>query len=488
MDHQAARPKGKQAPGDEPVTQPMRATRQGEVRRNPSTDQKKVRRANQRKVAERAAGYSLCKNCGHSGYPALGAKGTAACTQCGSDSIAVAPVPEQRPKVQSSKTADWTPGHVSCSSCGHVGHPVLGDATAPNCANCGSYSISSTKPHQPEMSEPGAHVDNRTQKRPVTVATRKQAGRSGTCAYCEGESDNLKYVKGQGSLCPDCQPDESIWDETGKRKAGDGHPDWKPYESSKQASRMQCENCGSSNVISKGVPPFRGSGPGGRGRFGDVGYGESIECKDCGTQRFESSGSGGGTGYEHRPGTKDSSRKTATVLNTDAWRLNPGDNIRMPNGRTMKVHRVRPHETSGKHVYVDTDSGTSLAERAQAFEVVHSNAQQQSLPGYGTPGGNSNKLPFDPQSSHGTNVADTGGSTGASCPACKRKGTLQRQGDHYTCSACGYRESFGGAGGHAFSDAPRRVQTSRRYSTINTSGMSAIARRAREVLAQEENS
>lgn len=355
MDRQAARPKGKKTLDDEPVIEPMRATRQGEIRRNPSNDQVKQRHQQQR----------------------------------------------QR------KTAEWTPGHVSCQSCGHIGHPVLGDATAPNCAACGSYSISSTKPKQSEMSEPGAHVDNRTQKQPSFVATRKTAG-----------------------------DDEDRADEIFSREHTSAEHLWADPDS--VYSDQTCPGCK--------VNPDK---------------------------------------------TKIRRRVQATILNTDAWRLNPGDNVRMPNGRTMKVHRIRPHETSNAHVYVDTDSGTSLSGRYDPFEVVHSNAQQQSLPGYGTPGGNSNKLPFDPQSSHGTNAApDTSAAPGAQtqCPACKKKGTLQRQGDHYTCSSCGYRETFGGAGGRAFSDAPRRVITSRQYSTINTSGMSAIARRAREVLAQEENS
>ena len=180
---------------------------------------------------------------------------------------------------------------------------------------------------------------------------------------------------------------------------------------------------------------------------------------------------------------RENQRKVATVLNTDAWRLNPGDNISMPNGRTMKVHRVRQHETSPHHVYVDTDGGTTVSGRGDKFTVVPANAQQQSSPGYGTPGGNSNKMPFDPQSSGGTNTAPKGAN---SCPSCQGKGTLGRQGDHYTCTRCGYQESFGGAGGKTFSDSPRNVQIRSSYTTVNGSGMSVIARRAQTVLAQEE--
>lgn len=291
MEHQGARPKGTRAQGDQPTSQPMRATRQGEIRRNPSTDQLKARRSNQRKVA----------------------------------------LPQ---------------GHVSCDSCGKSGPPVLGEGTASNCGSCGSYNISHSIPV-------GEHGDAASYAKP----------------------------------------------------------------------------------------------------------------------------------------TKMTGAKTATTLNTDAWRLNPGDAIRHPSGRTMKVQRVRQHETSAHHVYVDTDGGTTLSKRTDRYEVVPHNSQQQSSPGYGTPGGNTNKMPGNPQGSGGNNQAP--GKT--KCPSCGGNGTLRRQGDHYTCSKCGYQESFGGAGGkgnagQAFTDAPRQIQTGSSYSTVNSSGLSAIARRARAVLAQEENS
>jgi hypothetical protein len=164
------------------------------------------------------------------------------------------------------------------------------------------------------------------------------------------------------------------------------------------------------------------------------------------------------------------------VLDTNAWKLNPGDQIKTPNGRTQKVVRIRPHETSANHVYVDTDAGTTLAERNDSFQVAPRNSQQQSLPGYGTPGGNSNRLPFDPQSS-GDNSAPT-----SKCPNCGGPGTLRQAGDHYQCSRCGYQEQFGGAGGAAFSDNPSVVRT---FSTINHF-QPALARRAAALLSQED--
>jgi ribosomal protein L37AE/L43A len=211
----------------------------------------------------------------------------------------------------------------------------------------------------------------------------------------------------------------------------------------------------------------------------------------------------------------DSMTKSATVRMTDAWRLNKGDKVRGPNGETHELRRnFRPHETDPHSGYVDTDSGTALTERVKPVQVVDVNMQQKSLPGYGVPGGNSNRLPFDPQANHAidvyknqsgvahtpgaSNVAPGGKDSQTECPSCKKHGTLQRQGDHYQCSACGYREKFGGGAGLAFTDSPRRIITNPevskihrsnlQYSTINSSGMSAIARRAQAVLAQEENS
>lgn len=165
--------------------------------------------------------------------------------------------------------------------------------------------------------------------------------------------------------------------------------------------------------------------------------------------------------------------KTATVLDTRAEMLNPGDQIAMPNGRTQKVTRVRPHETSAKHVYVDTDAGTALVERSSGFQVAPKNSRQQALPGYGTPGGNSNTLPFDPQTG-GSNAAPS-----SKCPNCGGSGTLMRKGDHYVCSRCGYAEQFGGAGGATFSDASSVVRT---FSTVNQF-TPAVARRAAALLA-----
>lgn len=330
MQSEAARPKGRSF-DDEPTSQPMRPAARGQIARNPSTDQKRVRRENARKVAE------------------------------------------------------WTPGHVKCQSCGVEAHPRMGD-TAPECSVCGSYSISKTRP---EVQTGGQHYPQNSRHLNQSDYSR-QAARHDQCGYCGVENASVK-----DGLCPQHE---------GHRNDG-----WEGQSNSDEAT------------------------------------------------------------WDPR---------TATVIDTRAEMLNPGDQIKTPNGRTQKVVRVRPHETSGKHVYVDTDGGTAVVERSAGFQVAPKNSQQQSLPGYGTPGGNANALPFDPQSGNATNAAPS-----TQCPTCGGHGTLARQGDHYSCNRCGYREQFGGAGGHAFSDASSVVRT---FSTVNQSTKSVVARRAAALLNQED--
>jgi ribosomal protein L37AE/L43A len=313
---------------------------------------------------------------------------------------------------------------------------------------------------------------------------KKKTAAKGTCSYCGEPSEHLNSSS-QGGLCDDCNSEvgdnSSLWDENGKRKAGDGHPDWKPYESSRKRGAKQegiddlldpddkdCDKCGGTGQVNSK----------------DESQMWTDDCPKC-----------GGTGrlYWH-----SGSRKQATVHHVRADQLNPGDQFVDEAGRTHVMEMGRKHETArdpDPNWYLHTNQGTTLVRRNQMFDVSPTNNRQQSLPSYGTPGGNSNVLPFNPQSSPGAkNVApgetgQAGGGHGTQCPSCKASGTLTRKGNHYVCSRCGYQETFGGGGGagNAFSDAPRRVRGSR-YSTINSAGMSAIARRARAVLAQEENS
>lgn len=160
--------------------------------------------------------------------------------------------------------------------------------------------------------------------------------------------------------------------------------------------------------------------------------------------------------------------KIATRFDTQAWRLNPGDKIQLSNGQTQQVTRVRPHENgAGSHVYVDTDGGTTLAHRNDNFTVVPSNTLQQTSPGYGTPGGNFNYLPWD---------RTPGGSSTGGCPRCG--GHLVRRGDHFQCGNCGYQQQQGGASGHSFSPHNQIITT---FSTVNQE-LSAVALRSRHML------
>lgn len=160
-----------------------------------------------------------------------------------------------------------------------------------------------------------------------------------------------------------------------------------------------------------------------------------------------------------RGGSKEvhANRVTATQYESTADRLNPGDNIRLPHGNTVKVRQVRKHETSGQHVYLDTDQGTSVVRRNDPYVIVPANYSQQELPGYGTPGGTEDNLPGQ------SSGASWGGqnfeqSKSAKCPMC---GTLMsRQGSNFVCPRDGFSQGSGGAGGSDFytDNAPQSVQ------------------------------
>lgn len=197
-------------------------------------------------------------------------------------------------------------------------------------------------------------------------------------------------------------------------------------------------------------------------------------CKEC-----------GGTG-EKRTASVERRQVEATVLDgIDAWRLNPGDQLVTPTGQTMKVHRIRQHEQSAGHVYVDTDQGTTLVTRDTKFQTSPSNTRQQELPGFGTPGANTNKLPF---SGHGGPAGASNQMTSNACPNCGAKGALVRQGDKYVCSRCGYQTNIGGPGGQSFSDSTTQsIQPGRRAASLSPQFTTAIARRAHEVLTSQED-
>jgi hypothetical protein len=51
--------------------------------------------------------------------------------------------------------------------------------------------------------------------------------------------------------------------------------------------------------------------------------------------------------------------------------LRKGDIVRLPNGQHITLKdNPRKHETSGQHVYIDTDIGTRPAHRYEQFDVL----------------------------------------------------------------------------------------------------------------------
>ena len=171
----------------------------------------------------------------------------------------------------------------------------------------------------------------------------------------------------------------------------------------------------------------------------------------------------------------------ATVVHTDADKLQPGDAILGPTGQVVRVKRVRNHETNNKHVYVDTDAGTSLVERRHQFQRSPHNTVQQEIPGFGIPGANTNTVPFG--RSPGKEGPGNAVSQSAPCPNCGAPGSMVRRGGTYVCSRCGYHEQTGPLGPNSnLLDSERVIKT---FNSLDRT--SAIARRAREVLTTLED-
>lgn len=205
-------------------------------------------------------------------------------------------------------------------------------------------------------------------------------------------------------------------------------------------------------------------------------------------------------GSEHREASK-----TATVLNTQIERLNPGDQVRTPTGQVAEVKKVRPHETDSTMIYLDTDMGTSVVKRGTDFQVIPRNSQQQELPDVGNVmGGNFPDLPGAGRTPGGPGAGHMPGGNPASshmaCPNCGNTGTLSLHGNQFVCSVCGFQIAAGGSpGGLTFTNWPSGVSGPRkkpgevpkahvwasRYSTVRDEG-NVIARRARQVLDKED--
>lgn len=184
-----------------------------------------------------------------------------------------------------------------------------------------------------------------------------------------------------------------------------------------------------------------------------AGYEDFEDCEEQNSDKQDSAAYCGE--IKHR--TED--KKTATQQSRNVARsdgtilLNAGDNIRTPTGQSMKVRQVRRHETSPDHYYVDTDAGTTVVPWSTNFDVVTDNPRQQELPGAGSPGGNSNRLPLQGGESEGLNKAPS------KCPNCGATGSLRQQGDKFVCSECGFTVNTGS--GQSYSDATQSLTAMR---------------------------
>jgi hypothetical protein len=108
-------------------------------------------------------------------------------------------------------------------------------ATAASQCACGHASL--------HHADGGACPDCGCKQFRAARTAAKGPNQAGHCDYCEEPSSHLTPTKGNGWLCPDCEPElgdnSSQWDEHGERKDGRGHPDWRPYYTDHLASIKQ---------------------------------------------------------------------------------------------------------------------------------------------------------------------------------------------------------------------------------------------------------
>lgn len=197
-------------------------------------------------------------------------------------------------------------------------------------------------------------------------------------------------------------------------------------------------------------------------------------------------------------------RAVATQLGTSVERLIPGQStITTPTGQQLLIKNVRPHESDGSYVYVDTPFGTSLVQRGtQINDTGGKPSGQQELPNAGNPMGNSGTLPMSGRGPQGGAAQPSSEELSAKpCPNCGREGGLRMSGGEMKCSYCGHEFPLANSpGGMTFShedswsgqprtnrgEAPTAHVWGSKYQTQERPGV--IARRAQQVLSQmEEN-
>lgn len=512
MQHESAKSKRPDLQ-DVPTQQPMRQRTKPEQRRAPSNDQKKVRRQIQRSAAEvypeqpvlqcTACGCH-CKStpCGACGSVMVQANLLKGAPFAGYDSFDQCVCQNQdkedpsaycgsikhkvEDKKQSARTADvqMAPGAQT-----HTREVTEDDDFDPYLiTRCGDHGVKTTG-------------DRPSQEHYIEAAQ----GCHDEAWHPQTYSSHMWEHQGDGSACWSCCRDMGVA-KPGERISG-------RVARRLTAAKTICRGC-QSDMIAPADEDFPLCGkcePGGESAPGQSRWRDRMDqmigrhrCQACGHEARPIQSDAGPVctrcgshsvvkkGMHHQATTQNMNVATADgrIL------INSGDKIRTPTGQTMTVRQVRKHETSGDHYYLDTDVGTTVVPYSTAFEVVPSNMQQQSFPGFGTPGGNTNALPFGgKQDQETTNSPDAP----TVCPVCGTKGSLHRRGDKFRCSKCGYQENYMGGGDQAYSDSPQQVSVPTRRTPENKQDFymrrssrdprSAIAKRAASVLDQmKENS
>lgn len=165
----------------------------------------------------------------------------------------------------------------------------------------------------------------------------------------------------------------------------------------------------------------------------------------------------------------------ATVLPTNAERLQSGHVLRLPSGQRVKVKGVRPHENSGGHLYLDTDIGTSVVDRKAQFHVMQGDAAERGAP-FKQPTNRETPGNFNTNLAESTEKPEAAPAAGK-CPNCG-KGPLVNHGGKMVCRNCGYTSSGGDSD---FGDAGYRRPTAFLHD-----GMTAVARRAQTLVERTE--
>lgn len=167
---------------------------------------------------------------------------------------------------------------------------------------------------------------------------------------------------------------------------------------------------------------------------------------------------------------------TATVLPTNAERLQSGHVLRLPSGQRVKVKAIRPHENSGQHVYLDTDIGTSVVDRKAQFHVMQGDAAERGAP-FKQPGNRETPGNFNTNLGESTDKQQAPAAAGR-CPNCG-KGPLVNHGGKMQCRNCGYASSGG--------DSDFGEPGYRRPTTAYVhDGRTAIARRAQSLVERTQ--